>query len=69
MPSITIKDMRRYQKEKEKLSTIGEFKELGRELRGEFGLEDIEAIHILNNNTEEMLNILEKYKDRKGGGS
>ena len=60
---ITAKEIQEYQKKKEGLKTIGEFKALGREIRDEHGLTDREALDILNNR-----NILEILSNHEGGG-
>ena len=55
---ITIQDIRKYQDKREEIETIGEFKKLGMELKEEFNLTDRQAIFILNNDSDEILNIL-----------
>lgn len=67
MNKITIKDVREYQKKMKQLQdtgvfTIGNFKMLGRQLRDKFNLTDLDAINILNNNEEQILNILERQE-------
>lgn len=58
---ITLEDMKRYQKRKEEeVTTIGEYKALGRELRDEFDLETPEALAILRDDTDKMIKILDK---------
>jgi len=41
-------ELKSYKDKVQSIKTIGEFKQLGRELRDEFNLTDIEAIQILN---------------------
>ena len=60
MNKITIVDIKKYQEKRENMTTIGEFKKLGRELAVEFGLTDREAINILNNKSDKILDILYK---------
>lgn len=55
---ITIQDIRKYQNKREEIETIGEYKKLGRELKEEFNLTDRQAIAILQNYSDEILNIL-----------
>ena len=55
---LTYEDVKEYQDKAEQLDTIGEFKDLGRELRDEFGLTDKQAIDILNGKSDEILEIL-----------
>jgi len=50
MQRLTATIIKEYQERKEEIKTIGEYKELGRELRDQFGLSDREAIDLLNNN-------------------
>ncbi len=57
---MTAKDIQEFQDRKSKLKTIGEFKELGRELRDKFKLTDMEAINLLNGKHE--MEILAKYE-------
>ena len=57
---MTARDVIVYQKKRDELKTIGEFKTLGRELRDKFGLTDIEAIDLLDGRNE--LEILAKYE-------
>ncbi len=68
MNKITIKDMREYQKKMIKVRANGfkanDYKALGRELRDKFSLTDREAISILQNKSDEMLKILEKYENK-----
>lgn len=69
MNKITIKDVREYQKRMKQLQdtgvfTIGNFKMLGRQLRDKFNLTDLDAINILNNNEEQILNILERQEEQ-----
>lgn len=61
--AITISDIRGYQSRRAELKTIGEFKELGRELRDKFGLTDRQAIDILNNDSAAILEILEREEN------
>ena len=62
---INIKIIKEYQKKMEEVKKsdfkANDFKELGRELRDNHNSPDREAIDILNNNAEEILNILDKY--------
>ncbi len=62
MNKLTAKDIVEYQNRKEDLKTIGEFKELGRELRDKFDLTDREALDILNDRN--ILEILSKKEKR-----
>jgi len=57
---ITVKDVKEYQSKRDNIKTIGEFKQLGRDLRDKFGLTDKEAIDILNNKGDAILDILAK---------
>ena len=60
MRTITKADIKDYQARANKAKNIGEFKEIGRELKNTFSLTDMEAIDILNDRNE--LAILAKYK-------
>lgn len=53
-------DIREFQERKKDVKTIGEFKDLGRELRDKFSSTDKEAIDILNGRDDKILQILEK---------
>lgn len=64
---ITIADINEFQERKAKITTIGEFKALGRELRDKFSLTDIQAIDILNGRDEKILEILEKQEEKTNG--
>ena len=55
---LTAQIIKEYQNRKRNLKTIGEFKELGRELKNLYGLTDREAIDLLNGKNE--LDILAK---------
>ena len=55
---ITAKEIQEYQKRKDGLKTIGEFKALGREIRDAHNLTDREALDILNDRN--ILEILAK---------
>jgi len=57
---ITVKDVKEYQSKRDSIKTIGEFKQLGRDLRDKFSLTDKEAIDILNNKGDAILDILAK---------
>lgn len=57
--TITIEIIREYQSRASKLKTIGEWKALGREVRDKFGLTDRQAICILNNDPQAILDLLE----------
>ena len=46
---MTAKDILEFQKRKDAIKTIGEFKTLGIELRDKYQLTDREAIDLLNN--------------------
>ena len=50
MQMLTATIIKKYQERKEEITTIREYKALGRELRDQFGLSDREAIDLLNNN-------------------
>ncbi len=56
---MDAKDIKEFQERKANIKTIGEFKELGRELKDKFGITDREAIDLLNGKNE--LEILIKY--------
>lgn len=62
MNKITIKDIKEYQEKMEVVKANGfkakDFKALGRELRDKFNLTDRQAIDILNNKSDEILEIL-----------
>lgn len=45
---LTVAEMIKWIDKKSKIKTIGEFKELGRQLRDEYNLTDRQAIDILN---------------------
>ena len=61
---ITASVVLKYQKEAKKVTmTTGEFKRLGKELCDIYGLTDKEAIDILNNNNNNVLEILRKYEE------
>lgn len=60
---LTITEVLDWQSRKNKLKTIGEFKELGRELRDKFNLTDRQAIDILNGKMPELSNEDIKRKD------
>ena len=62
---ITLADIREYQEKRKGIKTIGQFKELGRELRDKFALTDRQAINILNGNDKEILRILEAKQGEK----
>ncbi|TVX93028.1 hypothetical protein [Paenibacillus agilis] len=47
--NITLEQVTDYQHRRESIKTIGEFKELGKEIRDKHGLTDREALDILNN--------------------
>jgi len=57
---ITVNDVLEFQNKKDSLKTIGEFKELGREMRDTFNLTDKEAIDLLNRRN--VIEILTKYQ-------
>jgi len=57
---LTATIIKEYQERKEEIKTIGEYKELGRELRDQFGLSDREAIDLLNNNG--VVDIMSRYE-------
>lgn len=48
LKSITIGQVLEYQKQRQGVKTMGEFKALGREIRDRHGLTDREAIALLN---------------------
>jgi len=60
MQRLTATIIKEYQERKEEIKTIGEYKELGRELRDQFGLSDREAIDLLNNNG--VVDIMSRYE-------
>lgn len=60
MNKLTANEVIKFQERKGELKTIGEFKELGRELRDKFGLTDREAIDLLN--YRNVIEILSKYE-------
>lgn len=71
MTKLTIQDIREYQKRKKELKSIGEFKELGSELRDKFSLTGREAIDILHGNSDDILAILERLdqaEKKQGSG-
>ena len=53
----------KYQERRGEIKTIGEYKALGRELRGEYGLTDREAIDLLNGHNE--IEILDRHSTLK----
>ena len=60
MQRLTATIIKKYQKRKEGIATIGEFKELGRELKDQFGLSDRDAIDLLNNNN--IVDIMSRHE-------
>jgi len=60
MQRLTASIIKKYQKRKEGIATIGEYKALGRELRDQFGLSDRDAIDLLNNNN--IVDIMSRYE-------
>jgi len=60
---ITIAEIKSFQERKKKITTMGEFKALGRELRDKFLLTDMQAIDILNGTSEKILVILEEQEE------
>jgi len=60
MQRLTATIIKEYQERKEEVKTIGEYKELGRELRDQFGLSDREAIDLLNNNG--VVDVMSRYE-------
>ena len=63
MAKLTIKDVREYQSKMDIVRENGfkasEFKTLGRELRDKFNLTDRQAIDILTDKSDKILEILE----------
>jgi len=59
---MDAKDVQEYREKLKTVKTIGEFKELGRELRDKFNLTDRQAIDILNGGTDEVLEVLASHK-------
>lgn len=64
---ITINDIKEYQSKMEIVRANGfkasDFKALGRELQNKFNLTVPEVTAILNNRSDEILEILKKYND------
>jgi len=60
MQRLTATIIKKYQERKEEITTIGEYKALGRELRDQFGLSDRDAIDLLNNNS--IVDIMSRYE-------
>lgn len=65
MAKLTISIIEEYQKRRDKLRTIGEFKALGRELRDKFNLTDMQAINILNRKSDEIFQILKERENNE----
>lgn len=65
MAKLTISIIEEYQKRRDRLKTIGEFKALGRELRDKFNLTDMQAINILNRKSDEVLQILKERENNE----
>ena len=59
---MDAKDVQEYREKLKTVKTIGEFKELGRELRDKFSLTDRQALDILNGGTDEVLEVLASHK-------
>ena len=55
---ITANDIIKYKKRLKTKKTIGEFKELGREIRDKHGLTTMQALGILNNKPDIILEVL-----------
>ena len=73
MPGLTISDIREYQERKEKwkddLLAVVKYRDLGREIVDKFNLTYSEAAAILNNKSDEILEILERQEQVQKEGS
>jgi hypothetical protein len=62
--NITVTEILIYQERAKNCKTIGEFKEVGRELRDKFNITDSQALSLINNR-KNILNVISEIENQE----